>query len=238
MSAPLLRKCIERAATLLSDHHESLTLAKSAELVQAESAPATHVFAATKVLLGEIFIAWEPESVWLGLQDKGLEIPDVNRDKILAVGTLLLVPAFYWDANLFEDTCLAFNDEPVIVNAVQEASPAQIAWGVFEAQTILMANGESSHQFDHEPRQYTAAVLHHNGYVLAPALLAFCQDELDSMNTTDDAFYSEVLSRWSEIQRNSTPLIDLELQETPLDTQMAKMAAVELYIDARAERYL
>lgn len=237
MLGPILRRCLDKEVSLLGDE-EPMTKAKAANLVQSESAPASHVFSAARVILGDEFVAWEPESVWMGFKDKGLEIPDANRDKILALGTLIQVPGFYWDANLFEDTCLAFNSEPVLVDVVQEASPAQIAWGVFEAQAICTALGSEAYQFDHEPRQYTAVSLHHDGLVLAPPLLVYCQDELNALNTTDDDFYDEVRNRWEGIQRADTPLLDLELKETPSDTQIAKLAAITLYLEDRAERFL
>lgn len=197
-------------------------------------AVATAVHRAAELLLGNQIRNWEPESIWLGLQDHGLDLPVTNRDKIMAVNTLLVVPAFYWEVNAFEDTCLAFCNQIVIPDALQEASPAQLSWGVYEVELLMQANNKDP-EFDYEPAKYAAVSLHREGFLLAPELLVFSQKELDRLTRGNDDLIPQVKERWEKLDKDK--LDTVEFQETPVDVQLAKLAAVHLYIDERAKQY-
>ena len=102
-----------------------------------ENATATAIFEAAKRLLGPGFLAWEPDSIWLELADHDIDMDQTNRDKLMAASTLIQTGGFYWDAAAFENIAVAFNDLPIAPDAIQEASPAQVAWAVFEAELLL-----------------------------------------------------------------------------------------------------
>ena len=206
----------------------------AARILQDEEATATGVARSAELLLGHQIRNWEPESIWLELDDKGIDVPEINRTKLLAVNSLILEPAFYWDANIFENTTLAFNNEPVLPEILQEASPGELSWAVYEAELLMYREGLDP-MFDYEPAKYAAVVLHRDGFLLAPELLVFCQEELDKLTRGHKDIRDEVKRRWEEIDK--TKLDTLELEEKPVDVQLGLLASVWLYVHERAERY-
>src|SRR4051812_44327141 len=96
--------------------------------------------------------SWEPESLWITLEQLGVDVPEVNRAKIQAGIALIYVPSFYWDAVVFEKTALAFNDELPHPAILQEARPTQLAWAVIEAKRIAEKLGLDTFDFETEPK--------------------------------------------------------------------------------------
>ncbi len=204
-------------------------------LLESEDTTATGVFRAVQALLGSAFITWEPESIWLELEDRKIDLPELNRGKILAFSTLLQVPAFYWDANVFENTALSCSNEPVMPEILQEASPAQLTWAVYECEVFLQSDGQDP-DFDYEPAKYAAVCMHREGLVLAPDLLQFAQEELDRLNRKPGAeLKGEVQSRWDELKKDQ--LDAQEFEETPVGVQLARLSAIQLYFDTQLKRY-
>ena len=208
--------------------------AAAKRILEDEEATATGVSRSAEMLLGHQIRNWEPESIWLELEDKGVDVPQLNRDKLLAVNSLLIAPAFYWDANIFEKTALAFNNEPVIPELLQEASPGQLSWAVYEAELLMYREGLDPH-FDYEPTNYAAVVLHRDGFILAPELLVFAQEELDKLTRGHKDLQDKVKQRWEKVDK--AKLDTLELEEEPVDVQLGLLSSVWLYVHERAERY-
>lgn len=199
---------------------------------------ATSLLLALRKMFDTQFLSWEPETIWLELDDREIDVPTVNRSKILAVTSLIIEPAFYWNATIFEKTALAFNDEVTIPGAIQEASPAQLSWAVFEAELLMQAHGTDP-EFDHEPQRYTATSMLRNGLVLAPEFLVFAQKELDKLPAKyDEELVKRVRNRWMNLSRDDTETLrDIEFDETPEGVQLAKLAAIHLYMKERATQY-
>jgi len=204
------------------------------EILTKEDATATAIFEAAKQLLGPSFLAWEPESIWLELDDNKINMDTVNRDKLMAATTLIQTGGFYWDAAMFENTAMAFNDLPVMTDAIQEASPAQLSWAVFEAKLLLNRQLQEAGEFDHEPERYAAVSMHRTGYVLAPELLSFAQDELDKLNQGNIELKEQIRKRWEGLDKSK--LKELKLAETPLDVQIGYLSAVHLYVERMARQ--
>lgn len=193
--------------------------------------------AAAKTQLGD-FLAWEPESIWLELEHQGVDLPVENRAKIMAGVALRLMPTFYWDGIVFEKTALAFDGVAPNPDILEEASPARLAWAVVEAAWIIRAAKDATWEWGHEPRAYAGVVLARAGFVLAPEQLSFAQNALDRERPSTHLF-DEVKQRWAGVDK--TGLEKLTLHETPVDVQIARLAAVELHVRdrrARAERDL
>lgn len=190
-----------------------------------------------ELLYGEQVRAWEPESLWLSLSRDHVDIPLVNRDKILAAHTLLMLPAFWWEVNIFENTVMAFNDMEASPDTLQEATPGQLSWGVFEAELLFTQSAiEETPVFDREPTLYTAAVLHRAGYVLAPELLQFAQDSLDrAVSSSDHVTKKEVETAWRTLKEK--PIPERTFDDSPLGYQLAQLTTVEKYLQERTERY-
>jgi len=187
---------------------------------------------AARSLLGD-FLAWEPESIWLELQHQGVDLPEGNRAKLMAALTLHLVPSFYWDAIAFEKTALAFDGASPNPDTLEEASPALLAWAVVEAAWILRLAKNAVWEFNSEPRAYTGVVLTRAGFVLAPDQLSFAQPVLNR-----ERFHTHLLeetkARWAGVDKAG--LDKLALQETAVDVQIARLAAVETHVRVRREQ--
>lgn len=197
-------------------------------ILESPSACAEALLIATKMLLPDCY-HWEPESIWIELARKGLKVPEVNHVKIQAALTLVFVPSFYWDGVIFEKTALAFDDVVPNPAALEEATSAQLAWAVDAAAHIDQRHALGPHRFQHEPATYAAIVLHREGFVWAPSQLAFAQEQLDSMITKDAPFQGRVKTVWEGL-KNDPSLAERGFAETPLDVQLARLAAVELHV--------
>lgn len=209
----------------------------SKDLLRDPSAATVALMAAAKTQLGD-FLAWEPESIWLELDRQGVDLPAENRAKIMAGIALRLMPSFYWDGIVFEKTALAFDGLLPNPDILEEASPARLAWAVVEADWIIRAAKDASWEWGHEPRAYAGVVLARAGFVLAPEQLSFAQSALDRERPSTHLL-DEVKQRWAGVDKNG--LEKLTLHETPVDVQIARLAAVELHVRdrrARAERDL
>lgn len=209
----------------------------SKDLLRDPSASAVALMAAAKTRLGD-FLTWEPESIWLELDRQGVDLPTENRAKIMAGITLRTVPAFYWDAIVFEKTALALDGVSPNPEILEEAAPAHLAWAVVEAAWIIRAAHDTVWEWGHEPRAYAGVVLARAGFVLAPEQLSFAQNALDRERPATHLL-DEVKQRWAGVDKSG--LEKLTLHETPADVQIARLAAVELHVRdrrARAERDL
>lgn len=213
---------------------EARTAAK--EILLNTESTATAVFLATRLLTGsDGFIAWEPESIWLELMDNGVDLPEVNRDKLMAYIILGQGDSFYWDAQFFENAVIAFNNLPVEVSAIQDADANELCWGVFEAELATQAFHKHSIEFDYEPQRYIANSLCHAGFIVAPELLAMTQDELDELNRGNKECKAEVISKWQTLA-NTDFSTEENGDETPVGVQLKRLAAAQFYTHARAKQ--
>lgn len=201
-------------------------------LLENEHTSAVALLQAARVLLGD-FLAWEPESIWLELHHQGVDLPDGNRAKLMAALTLHLVPSFYWDAITFEKTALAFAGAVPNADILEEAAPGQLAWAVVEAAWILRRANNAVWEFNSEPRAYAGVILNRAGFVLAPEQLAFAQPTLDR-ERHHPHLLAEVKARWAQVDKDQLPT--LALQETAVDVQLARLAAVELHVRTCRQR--
>ncbi len=210
----------------------------SKELLHDPGTPAVALMACLPKMLGD-FLAWEPESIWLELERQGVDVPVENRAKIMAAVALRLVPSFYWDGIVFEKTAIAFDGLEPNPDILEEASPARLAWAVVEAAWILQRAKETAYEIGSEPRAYAGVILARAGFVLAPEQLDFAQPALDRERFHKTSLLDEVKERWARVSKGG--LEHLVLHETPVDVQIARLAAVELHVRerrARAERDL
>jgi hypothetical protein len=199
---------------------------------------ATGCFRAAEVLCGNGFRAWEPDSLWLTLDRRGVDVPLLNRDKLLAAVTMSIVPAFWWEVNAFENTIMAFNNVVSNPEIMQEATPAQIAWAVYEAELLYgqIDDMEDTPYFDREPVLYTAVVLHRAGFLRPPDILGFAQTALQEMNKNGtEVSLNDLDTAWSKMRKMD--LDGINLGETPLEIQLGRLAAVQLYIEERRQQY-
>jgi len=212
---------------------DSFPKEKAVSILKDVNCSATDVLLSSFSLIGNQFLSWEPESIWKELEDKGVELPLENRDKLQACLTCIKGDSFFWDALGFEKIISAFNSIPISSDTIQEMTPAQIAWGVLEA-TVISNFAGNDHDFDYEPAKYTAVSLHRAGFVLAPSLLVFAQYDLDGLNRDNDKeLKQEVIKKWGQLDKSA--LEKVELGEDPTDIQVARLVAVDLYLSTRLQ---
>lgn len=201
-------------------------------LLHAETTTAAALYAATKKLIGD-FLTWEPESIWLELAHRGVDMPLANRAKVNACVALHLVPSFFWDAGVFEKTVMAFDHADTNPDVLDEARPEALAWGVLDAEAVRRMVGDEHIDFESEPKAYTAVVLRRAGLVWAPDELSFCQDALNRM-TINEGIREQVAEGWVNLKvKGVEELRHHHFAENPVDVQLAHLAAVRLYVRER-----
>jgi hypothetical protein len=202
-------------------------------LLEDDEASATGCYLAVREACGPTCRAWEPESIWLHLERRKIDVPPVNRDKILAAHTLMMVPAFWWEVNCFQNTVLAFNSVLSDPEVLQETTPGQLCWGIFEAEMIYgYSDMPDPPDFDREPLLYTAVCLHRAGYVLAPDLLQFAQKELDKLNGGEQVITPAQVRQAMKTKPKAEPD-----EDSPVDVQVARLRSVNAYVEEKAKRY-
>ncbi len=199
------------------------------DMLASRTTSAVALCEAADMVLGD-HLSWEPESIWIDLDRQGVAVPVEARDRLMAAIALRLVPAFYWDAIVMANTAAAFDGRPAHVEIVEEASPGALAWAVVEAAWIRRRRDLEALHPEHEPTAYIAVILDRAGFVLAPEQLSFAQEALDARRPRS-GLLDDVRQRWSSV--NKTQLTDLALQESPVDVQIARLAAVELHVRSR-----
>lgn len=205
-------------------------------LLEDENTSATGCFLAVREACGNGCRAWEPESIWLTLERRNVHVPPLNRDKILAAHTLMMVPAFWWEVNCFQNTVMAFNNVISDPEVLQEPTPAQLSWGIFEAEMLYgYSDMPETPEFDREPLLYTAICLHRAGHIVAPDLLQFAQKELERLNNGEQIVSpAQIRDRWRRLNKTRPR----EWQEdNPVDVQLSRLLGVNLYMEEKAKRY-
>jgi|MudIll2142460700_1097286.scaffolds.fasta_scaffold00163_17 hypothetical protein len=229
---------VPRAKLAAQEEGDSEQQVVAAEMLRDQHTTATGCYRAVGVVCGPSFRAWEPESIWLTLERKGIDVSVLNRDKIMAASTLTMIPAFWFEVNAFENTVMAFNNVLSDGEVLQEATPAQINWAVYEAEMLYGQADDvpEAPAFDREPMRYTAVVLHRAGFIVTPQLLSFAQKELDALSRNGaGANKAEVQDAWKRLQR-----VDLRkrpFSDSALDVQLGRLAAVQVYMLDRLVQY-
>ncbi len=229
--------------------HASLAKDKKArfqyllDVLDNEDVPAGVLILALRELLGTRSQLWEPEVIWYELErDHHLDVPLVNRDKILAAYALLETHSFYWDANTFVRTIMAFNDIGAEINYTQEPEPEHLCWGVAEAEFILRGEDQPLEDFNHEPKSFVSVVLKRNGFVVAPEPLEFAQETLDEMlGEKHGGPKKEIVikARKKVLDAGKSPyqILEQDYPESPLGIHVYKLAECQAYLFDRTRAF-
>lgn len=212
-------------------------------LLNSEAHTATGVYMAARTLYGVDLLHWEPETIWLTLEQDGIVLQVAARDKLMAAITLQLNPAFYWDSIAFQHTVQVLNGEHTNPEALQECCPAHMAWAVHEAGFIrgLDPHGHEVPEFDEDVQLYVAVCLKRDGFLIPPKELDTeeIQKALDCQyphcQVPDDKKYArnEVREAWAKLPKGR--LQHTEFAEDSLGVQLAQLAACHVYVSMRAE---
>jgi len=196
---------------------------------------------AAKKLIGPTFFSWEPESIRLELTDLDVEILDENFNALMAVITLRETTNFFWDANVFENVCVALNGETPQFDIVHELAPGQIAWGVEQANMIVdnfsdheIPEGlEMVERFDYEPVEYAVSSCLRAGLITVPEELLFIQDRIEVRTQAPQKLVGDVKKSWNELEKCKCQ--EHPFSEDAIGVQLALMSAVHLYVKEQKE---
>lgn len=204
---------------------EAAPLDKARTLLMDASAPAAAVYAAARAFYGPMFASYEPDTLWTTL-----DVPEGNRDKLMAAMALQTFPSFYWDLRVFGHTCLAFADQAVHTELTPQPMPEHVVAGVYEAQLLFQLDTDTVPEFDDDVAAYVAACLAHEGLVYAPPMLSFAAEHLERLLSPEGRELAvEVKKKASEEHTNAD-------DSSALGVQLARYLQMGAYLEARVRR--
>lgn len=120
------------------------------------------------------FFNWESETFDIETRRLfGVAIPDVNRDKIWALVTVLSTDLFYKSLETFIPVCNSLNGSEADFDDYDPVTSEEAAWGVVETSLIdSPEKGSVGDRFSHEIRRYIALTLKSEGITTPPKSLA------------------------------------------------------------------
>ena len=212
----------------------------AAELLAEEDTVASVCMASMEALLGPQWRSWEPETLWLELDHKKVDVTLGNRQQIMAGRSLLITGRFFFDALVYDRTCAAFSNEELNFDVMGESTVAYMAWAVDEMRRICDAFEDPPLDWDYEVENFTAHQLHEEGFIIAPEELAFAQKALDRLYPAKNAaehkeLKDEVRKLWSDLGDHDVR--KFPYPETAKGVQLAHLAGVHTYVrDRQAKR--
>ena len=201
---------------------ETMSTEKARKVLLDPGSPALLLYVAARAFYGPTVATYEPETLWAQL-----DVPPMNRDKLMAALTLQAFPQFYWDIRIFGHTCLAFNDQATLTERVPQPLPEHLAAAIFEAQLLFQLDTETTPEFDDEVAAYVAACLAHEGLTYAPPLMAFAEEHLERILSPEGRKLSAAMKK---IAGEEHPKVDAG---SALEVQLARYEQIGAYVAAR-----
>jgi len=181
------------------------------------------------------WLNWEPETLWIELSRQGVSVDTGNRSQIMAARNILNTGNFWYDAQAFEATAIAFNNDNPTYHGIEEAPICYINWTVFEANLLHQEYEHEILEFDREPISYIAVQLYREGFVIPPPMLEMAADELCQMlPSASKTLVKTIRQAWAAAPK-SDKLKTAAYPETPEGVQLHRLAAVQVYFDDRLQ---
>jgi hypothetical protein len=192
---------------------------------------------AADILLSDAWFVWEPETIWLDLHERGVDVPVGNRDQMMAGRNIVTTGRVTYDALVFDKTCIAMNNEFANFEALDDSPVEYIAWGSEEIYRIYLHYTGNNFEYDREPVAFTGVQLYRQGFVVAPDNLMWAQPDLETHYVEfPTELKKRVMLAWSSISKED--LRDHPYPETPLGVQLAKLAAAQIHFNEKKSRLL
>jgi hypothetical protein len=157
--------------------------------------------------------------------------------KVLGAQTAVTTWTWVSDHDVLFAFALACDDIPTTSGMIHHPTVEQLAWSMRELAALIGKAPNEDDGFDPDTIDPAiAAVLHHDGWVLAPKELAFCQDVLDRFTKTDVEFTHEVRAAWAELQDYTAEGLRQKiegLKENALHIQLRRLADCRLHLEER-----
>lgn len=113
---------------------------------------------------------WEPRTLDLEIkQDWGIDVPQVNKDKVWALVTELTTNLFYSSLDAFTHTCNSLNGSGADFENYDFATVQEMCWALAEVQ--LLDPPEESDQFNPEIVSYMSERLRMEAFERVPKIL-------------------------------------------------------------------
>lgn len=191
---------------------------------------------ALEALFGAGIRAWEPETLHLELERRGIEWDDALSAKVMGAQTVLTTRAWSHDHSVFFAFALACEGQPA--GGVAHPTAAQMAWAVTEIEALTEGKIDEDIGFDPDGVDPAiAVVLHDDGWVLTPDELRFCQLALSNLDQGDETLRARVMTVWSVIKPLTDEAIHAVCKKAPEDdvgVQVTRLACCELELRERS----
>lgn len=191
---------------------------------------------AVEAILGKGARVWEPETLHLELERRGVPWDDAVSAKVLGAQTILVSRAWTHDHDVLFAFAMACNGHPA--GEVVHPTPAQLAWAVSEIEALTGGKIDEDVGFDPDGVDPAIAlVLHDDGWVLAPHELSFCQDALSGMDRDEGSLRGRVAAIWGKLRGLPEAALRALVGRAPEDAigvQIARLADCEVELRERA----
>lgn len=119
------------------------------------------------------FFDWEPETFDIECRRAfGAPLPDVNRDKVWALVTVLSTDLFYKSLETFIPVCNSLSGSEADFDDYDPVTSEEAAWGIVETALVDPPKNESvGTRLSHEIRRYIALTLKSEGVTTPPKSL-------------------------------------------------------------------
>lgn len=115
-----------------------------------------------KAKYGDAWVTFLPETLRQSIaKDYNIDVSNIDMNKIQATQTVLLNPYFDWD--IFENVCLAFNDVPPSFLVVEGMNLMELVWGF-----VCIKSLQPDYRPTEDVESYIRAVMNFNGLVWCP----------------------------------------------------------------------
>jgi hypothetical protein len=203
------------------------------------------LYKAVYALYGDNFLSWEPETLWLTLEQDGVTLGVPERNRLQAARTLRTVPASLWDNLVFQQVTQALNGIPFDPEALLECETAHMAWAVAESAEIFSTPEGATEEdltatpeYDEDVQAYIAVCVQRDGMVCLPDELLFAKEALDNLLTPESKKLAAGTYVYWEYFKSLVNLQDVEFQERPEQVQLAKLAACRVYVNHQTQDML
>jgi hypothetical protein len=153
---------------------------------------------------------WAPETLRMELRrDFGVEVPDLNIDKLMAAIAIVTTNFFLVNADRFIHLCNVLSGDDFEPDEFNPADAGEILWGVTEA--LLLNPPDVNEQFSPEICEYISQVLQEDGIMSPPDVLRLgLKPEQTARIASDFEDDPEMFQAVWEVQRGKTEdLVDL-----------------------------
>jgi len=165
------------------------------------------------------FVEWHPETLKDEIEkDFGVELPQLNFDKIMAGILVLTTNMFFKNVQAFIHICNVFSGSELTPYEFDPADPLECAWGMSEVLLLTPPDDDDPEPFSDEVRAYIGKALEEYGFITAPDILGIALDadwtDQVTYNFSDDP---EMFSAIYKTQDDKTQEVNATIQENLIE---------------------